>query len=276
VEFGDGIDGMIPPRGVNNIHVTYRSGGGTAGNVGAGAIDLASSVLGIDGAQQREPASGGTDPEDIDVAKANAPSRLRALERAVTAADFETLALERAGAARATALNRYHPLYPAAPVTAALTLVVVPPRTGEDPAPTPTQGFLDSVSRALEPYRVLTTELFVVAPTYHDILVAADVDVALETDAPTVRTKIGDALRKFFDPIVGGKDGRGWPLGGTIFYGEVMSEVLKVDRVVAVRSLTLTLDGRAGARCADVTLSERTALLRSGAHQVTCNLAGTP
>ncbi len=32
IRFGDGQRGMIPPLGLNNIRLSYRSGGGTQGN----------------------------------------------------------------------------------------------------------------------------------------------------------------------------------------------------------------------------------------------------
>ena len=38
VTFGDGINGKIPPKGTDNITVSYSSGGGTIGNVKPGAI----------------------------------------------------------------------------------------------------------------------------------------------------------------------------------------------------------------------------------------------
>ena len=178
------------------------------------------------------------------------------------------IAREHAGVARASALNRYNPLVPTAPVTGAITLVVVPPRVGEDTAPAPTQLFLDGVAQILEPYRVLTTELFVVGPRYRRVKVDVEVDVASALDAAEVRTGVVKRLEGFFDPIDGGGNGSGWPLGGTIFYGEVLSSVLGVGKVASVRSLTISLDGAPRPTCADVPLGSRVDLLASDGHVV--------
>jgi hypothetical protein len=255
IELGDGLDGLIPPRGANNLRITYRSGGGKAGNVAAGQIALAVSKPDITGVRQIEAATGGRDEEAVQDAIKMAPRRVRAIERAVTAEDFETLAVQFAGVARATALNRYHPLYPDVPVTGAVTLVVVPYPAGEDPAPTPDQPFLDEVAKALEPYRVLTTELFLVAPRYRDVAVAVEIRVRREADAADARASVARVIAAFFDPIRGGRDGEGWPLGGTIVHGELLSAVLGAGSVAAVTSLTITVDGELMPPCADVPLT---------------------
>ena len=249
--FGDGLDGLIPPRGQSNLRVTYRSGGGAAGNVGQGQVSLAFSDPAITDARQREAATGGTDAESVTSAMARAPKRLRAIERAVTPEDFETIAVECAGVARASAVNRMHPLYPDVPITGAITLVVVPPRAGEETAPMPSQTFLSAVSTALETYRVLTTELFVVAPKYHDVQVIADVEVKRDVDVPVARQAAADAIEAYLDPITGGPDGDGWPLGKAVSYGELLSTIVQAKKVSAVRALSFVVDGVAVAPCAD-------------------------
>ncbi|KYG03525.1 hypothetical protein BE21_04625 [Sorangium cellulosum] len=268
VEFGDGIEGMIPPRGPDNLRLTYRSGGGAAGNVAAGQISLDASIPGVRGVVQREDASGGSDEESVEDARLRAPGRIRALERAVTAADFEVIARERANVARASAINRYHPLYPGAKVTGAVTLVVIPRHRADDPAPLPTQAFLDEVALAVEPCRVLTTELFVVAPRYRRVVVDVEVEVRHDADAPAIRAAVAAELRRYFDPIVGGRDGDGWPLGEPIVHGELIDVLGGVDRVIAVLGLSIALDGVTAPRCGDVTLGSPLDLLASGLHRV--------
>jgi len=119
----------------------------------------------------------------------------------------------------------------------------------------PLQPVLDEVAQVLEPYRVLTTELFVVAPRYRDVAVKVELEVRRELDAPEARASVTKAIAAFFDPIRGGPDGEGWPLGGTIAYGELLSTVLGADKVSAVRSLTIVLDGKPQPTCADVVLA---------------------
>jgi predicted phage baseplate assembly protein len=271
IVFGDGLDGLIPLRGVNNLRVTYRSGGGSQGNVGAGKLTLDSSLPNVNAIVQHEAAAGGADEESVDDEKRTAPDRLRALERAVTPADFETLAVQKAGVRRASAVNRWNPLVPGVPVTGCITLVVVPTPAGpDDHAPMPTQIFLGEVSSILEAYRVLTTELFVVPPNYRTVVVEVIVDVTV-AGGGSVRGDVVSALETFFDPITGGVGGGGWPLGGTIAYGEVLTTVLATPHVAAVRSLTIVLDGVTQPSCQDVPLGTLD-LVASGGHKVSVNL----
>ncbi len=92
IEFGDGTNGRIPPRGTNNIRATYRVGGGTAGNVGAGTIiELVSAVQYIESINNAKAANGGTDRETLDHARVFAPASIRTQGRGVTVGDIEYL-----------------------------------------------------------------------------------------------------------------------------------------------------------------------------------------
>ncbi|WP_437877869.1 putative baseplate assembly protein [Sorangium sp. So ce513] len=270
VAFGDGIDGLIPPPGQGNLRITYRTGGGAAGNGAKLRLAPGADLPGLEAREpeQREPAWGGADEEPAAEARARAPGRLRALERAVTPADFEALAVDRAGVARAVALNRRHPLYPRAPVTGALTLVVVPPRVGDDPAPAPTQDVLDRVAAALEPYRVLTTELFVVGPRYRRVDVTVEIEVAREADAAPAREAVTARLRRYLDPLTGGHEGAGWPLGAPIAQGELREIVHGAPGVAAIRCLSVALDGVPQPPCEDIPLGSALDVAVSGEHAV--------
>ncbi|MCK4764134.1 MAG: baseplate J/gp47 family protein [Candidatus Aminicenantes bacterium] len=104
VIFGDGVFGAVPPAGTI-IKATYRVGGGTRGNVKAGAIDTILEAPGLTllGAKVTNPvkAVGGTDRESIEHAVKQAPALYRTQGRAVTAEDYKTLALDFAGVAKA-------------------------------------------------------------------------------------------------------------------------------------------------------------------------------
>lgn len=106
VRFGDGVSGAIPSAGVPII-VNYRFGVGAAGNVGTGAVrslvqggDLMGKIASVTNAA---PMSGGSDPETIESMRRNIPRSLRALERAVTLEDHESLAIDVGGVGKASA-----------------------------------------------------------------------------------------------------------------------------------------------------------------------------
>lgn len=100
VKFGDGTSGSIPSAGANII-VTYRTGGGVQGNIAVGAITATVQGL-LEGStpeaelnvslENEERGSGGEDRETIDHAKFWAPRSVATNGRAVTEADFDTLA----------------------------------------------------------------------------------------------------------------------------------------------------------------------------------------
>jgi hypothetical protein len=108
VVFGDGTFGALPPNGAV-ISVAYRTGGGAVGNVPAGAIDtiVDARALSLLGATVRNPApaTGGAERESIEHAVRHAPAVFRSLRRAVTAADYEAIALSFKGVGKVRAVS---------------------------------------------------------------------------------------------------------------------------------------------------------------------------
>jgi baseplate J-like protein len=165
IVFGDGILGAIPKRDAE-IRATYRVGGGTAGNVPAGAIDtVLTGELARIGASvtNRERATGGADRESIERAVKHAPAVFRSTRRAVTAADYEALALEHRGVGkvRASASNWN-----------TVTLYVAPDGGGS------VSDVLEADLRAhFEDKRPLSTLVEVEDALYRQVAVAVDVGV---------------------------------------------------------------------------------------------------
>lgn len=100
ITFGDGVNGKIPPPGVDNIRATYRIGADQEGNVGAHTINV--NLAGISFVTQvynPRQASGwaakqGSDEESLAKAKIEGPASLRTLGKAITPSDIETLAVQ--------------------------------------------------------------------------------------------------------------------------------------------------------------------------------------
>jgi len=103
-EFGDGVHGARLPTGRNNVTATYRVGGGREGEVESGAIDsLLGSVRGVKKVLGAGPTSGGADQDDPRRLRALAPTRARALGRAVSRDDLVDLTLGFPGVTHAAA-----------------------------------------------------------------------------------------------------------------------------------------------------------------------------
>ncbi|MEG4343071.1 baseplate J/gp47 family protein [Microcoleus sp. A003_D6] len=96
VQFGDGVQGMIPPQGRNNIRLAqYRTGGGEKGNLAENRIaQLKTTIPYVESVTNLEAAGGGAEQESLERVKERGPKWLRHRDRAVTIQDFEDLAYE--------------------------------------------------------------------------------------------------------------------------------------------------------------------------------------
>ncbi len=263
VRFGDGEHGRIPVA--NPAHPTdnivarlYRFGGGIQGNLGAQTItQLQTSVISVKSVTNYSAAMGGTEEETVANAKLRAPLALKSNDRAVTGEDFEYLASQSPGAnvRRAKALPLFHPNFPNGPVPGVVTVIVVP--DSEAPNPRPNQTTLQSVCQYLNARRLLTSEVYVVGPTYRKIKVQVNLLVKPGADLAIVKNSVLQNLNTFFSPLLGGTDGTGWPFGGEIFYSDVYRAIFDVDGVQRIQNnqLILFLDDLRQQLCRDVPIN---------------------
>ncbi|WAP54486.1 putative baseplate assembly protein [Streptomyces sp. S465] len=161
LRFGDGRHGARPEPGAR-LAAHYRVGGGTAGNVGAEAInhlvlcrdpDAAGSgrPMPVAGVRNPLPAVGGTEPEPVEQVRRLAPLDLRRTrQRAVTAEDYAALAAQLPGVRRAAAEIRW---------TGSVREAHVAVDAYGTGAPSP--ALLGSVAHALEGYRRIGHDLVV-------------------------------------------------------------------------------------------------------------------
>lgn len=283
LQAGDGVYGAVPVANAQNpdanvIAVSYRFGGTARGNVPAAAIDsLISAVDGIDGGTVTNlfAAVGGSDEELIDDAKERARRLIRSQSRAVTNEDFEALAKQAGEVARAKALPLFNPQFPTIQVPGAVSVIIVPEAAripGVPFKPLPSDGLLRTVCAYLNARRLLTTELYVLAPSYQEIVVSVMVVPSADADSSIVWQEVEDALDTYFDPLVGGDQGTGWGFGDTIRYSKVYQQIFNADGVDAIENLIITLDGTAYPQCQDVPVNAN-GLLYSGNHDVQVTLS---
>ena len=111
LRFGDGELGLRPDAGTA-FFAGYRTGNGTAGNVGAEVIahllttdpKIAAAVTRV---RNPMPAAGGLDPESLEDVRQRAPFAFRVQERAVTEADYAEVTLRHPEILRAAAEFRW-------------------------------------------------------------------------------------------------------------------------------------------------------------------------
>lgn len=272
VRFGDGVTfGAIPlanpsKPNTNIVAREYRVGGGTRGNVAAGKLNvLVTSVSSIDSGKVTNlfAAGGGADTETMPKLERRAAQSLRERDRAVTAEDFESLAKQAANIGRAQALPLFHPSFPDIEVPGVITMIVIPNRDieSDDPAqldrkPTPGELTLKTVCSFLDARRLLTSELYIIGPTYRRVEIEGLIIATDDADLATVYDAVIDDLLTYLDPLTGGRQGTGWPFGGTIYYSLILQRITAVSGVERVSELTIRLENKIYSPCTDVAIGK--------------------
>ena len=247
VRFGDGTRGRRPPAGKRIRAAVYRHGGGSAGNLPAGAIrELhgGSSRLRV---RHEWPTRGGVDTETVAEAERRIPAFLGHRERAVTAEDFALLARDNPvnPVARAEVVAGFLPGSSLTTVRwnvpGAVSVFVMPPAAaGLANAPRPSAGLLRDVHAYLTPRMPVATELYVLSPQYLPVALSVAVEV---TDPAAEQTTLRAVERALLDYLwalpPGGPAGGGWPLGRALEINELRTRAGRVPGVLAVNGLRL-------------------------------------
>lgn len=203
---------------------------------------------------------------------------LRSVTRAVTVEDYERLAVEAlkdkgGGRARCLPLRDLEgAAKPFAQESPGHVSVVVRPKKAESGS-AEAEALLSAVRADLQPRTLLATQLHVVEPRY--------VTFRLKTESGSQRNEVrkttlvlkpsalertaegqaqvgvldlaAEALNRFFDPLVGGPDGSGWPFGRSIYVSEIYALLDGLPGVDYVSQLKLDISAapRKGAPSAD-------------------------
>ncbi len=232
--------GRVPAAGAVVRVREYRTGGGAHGNVGPGTLAvLTSSLPYISEVGNRRAAAGGRDAEDVEEAKARGPVVLRHRGRAVTAEDFEHLA--RAAAPEVARVRAVTAGEGASAGGVRVLVVPAVPAAGrlEFGQLVPDPLTLQRVADALDGVRLLTTRVVVEPPTYQGVTVVARVRAGARHSARAVEASVHAALDRWFSPVSGGPDGRGWPFGRTVHVGEVYGLLQALEGVDLVEDARL-------------------------------------
>ncbi len=196
LRFGDGRVG-VPPAGA--LSLSYKSGGGEAGNVERGALKVVESTV-LDAAGRpvsvrvTNPArgSGGVNRETVAQARRRVPEAVRAPSRTVAREDFEIHARQVPGVARALMLTRNED--PTIGENAGVLYVV--PRGGGLPTPALRGEVLRQVTIVYP--CTLTFQVQVQNPVYRIIDVQARIHLTAGAAPSVVARHLRDSLAEHF------------------------------------------------------------------------------
>jgi hypothetical protein len=239
IAFGDARHGAVPPRGRDNIAaITYRRGGGKAGNAVAagGALQLVSPLPGVDAVVAAVAAAGGADPATPEETLRHAPGRLWDRDRAITPRDIEKLAL-------AYAPNVAQARCIAGPRSTRLIVVL----TGDEPLPS------RSMRRELQLYlseragSLLQGRRFgVQAPRTKLLRINIGLTVESIEQSGTIEEQGREAIAGLLHWGSGGFDHRGWPLGAVPGEDDVAAALVDIAGVLGIGKpefVEITSDG---------------------------------
>ncbi len=260
--------GRVPQVGRRIRMTRYRFGGGAVGNVPPNRLTIMrSAVPFIDRVLNMGPAVGGRDPETLEEAKLRARRELRAQNRAVTAEDYESLALQVNEALDPEQkLARVKCITPSAAAgwlpPGMLELAIVPDvadqvHGGDYSGLAPGADLMRAIQAYLEHYRLLTTTLTLRSANYVGVRVEARIVPTIHVADEVVVGRVVEALRCYIAPLppTGGavllpdpdteEPWLGWPFGKPLYVAEIyalIQRVKGVKHVLEVKLSTRTID----------------------------------
>src|SRR4051794_9764336 len=234
--------GAIPPRGMGIRLRRHAVGGGRRGNVSRGAIStLKASIPFVASVENLDSAQGGVDAETIDEAKQRGPILLRTRSRAVTAEDYEAIALEAAPElARVQCVTAGED-----DVNAGSLRVLVVPAAPQESGRidfaelVPDEETLQRIAERLDAVRLIGTRVAVEPPSYRGVTVVARIVARPKADIERIKTEALAALYGYLNPISGGPDGDGWPFGRPVQAGEIYGLLQRIRGVDMIEDARL-------------------------------------
>lgn len=244
VRFGNGTRGMVVPFLDQNVRSShYCVGGGLRGNIGPNqATTIRQAIAYIDGVTNHYAAAGGSDVETIESVKQRGPYVIKSRYRAVTQEDFEVLSLQSSNAIARTAC------LPSTDSEGEVCILVVPKfdmvKKEYSQKLVPTSELLRRVKAYLDERRLVTVKVSVESPQYTELSVNVEIVRSSTGSSDRLKRDIELALRRFMHPVVGGRDGKGWPFGRSVLKVDIYHTIEEVEGVDFVDRIQLLDEDR--------------------------------
>ncbi|MDB5058695.1 MAG: hypothetical protein JWO59_2167 [Chloroflexi bacterium] len=268
--------GAIPARGRSVRFSRYRVGGGTIGNVGQQTLtQLKASIPYMRWVTNPMPAVGGTEAETIEAAMLRGPNVLRSSPRAVTAEDFERLAME--GCPDLARVRCQYAKEQDDGIAGSVRLWLVPKMSTTDgPAPPEQLALSDRIRTTVQDYldarRMITVRMVLGSPAYFGISVRVEVFARPRIDKAAVQADAEKTLYRFIHPTVGGPDGAGWPFDRPLYLSDIYGQLQRlpnIEHLGFVHLIAIEPNGDERPITDDMVTLPANTLFRSAKHTVT-------
>jgi len=235
----------IPPAG-KEIRLWYRRGGGPTGNVAANTLTVLKDSIAAVQVTNPKQALGGRAAETLENAMRRGPLELHSLQRAVTARDFEGLAMKNSGVARAQAFTKAQYWKHAQPGTVEVLLVPKLPQelleagriTIESLHHHQDEATRRRVKNDLDERKPLGTTCLVNWVRYKRVQVKARIVVHKGIDPALVKAKQLTRLYQTINPLPNGNR-PGWRFGQALRISHVYNLLLSEPGVSYVDNVSL-------------------------------------
>ncbi len=237
--FGDNENGEAPARGSENIMiVSCTVTSGAKGNMPAGSLTAMQADGNEYSLSHNVACSGGRNRESFRHAMGRLRASLNECTRAVTAEDYRTLAMRTPGLriADAKAIPFFDPdvsVYSADGLNNVISLVVLPYSTGAFPMPD--ERFINAVREHIENYRLITTNIKVIAPIYIKVDISADIICGTREVGQAMRCA-ETAVRRLLS-VYG--NNAGTRFGEPVGEAEVIAAICSAEGVLSVKHLSI-------------------------------------
>lgn len=239
ISFSDGRKGWVPPTGRDSVKCEYRLGGGVGGNVGGNTLTvLKQSVAFVQGVTNPFPAQGGADAETIEEAKRRGTYAIKNRDRAITAEDYESLAL---AASRRVARAK---CVQASDGSISLLLVPKAEREDGDARAIPSRDLIDRVAAYIDKRRLITARVNVGKPKLVPVSLELTISLKPGATADRVKADVKEKVKKLLNPLHGGPKGDGWPFGRAVGKADLYPIVEGVEGVDRITDLVIIDEGR--------------------------------
>ncbi|MBN1177978.1 MAG: putative baseplate assembly protein [Anaerolineae bacterium] len=240
--------GRVIENGRRIRFTRYRRGGGVPGNVPTDALQvLTTSLAYVSRVTNLRRATGGRDPESLDEVKARARRELRAQLRAVTAEDYEHLAMSASRSVARVKCNAPTGSRDSTLPPGSVQILIVPAaadalRAGDLSRLQVDEALARTVEEHLDQYRLLTTTLRIGEPTYIGVQVRAEIIPSEYSLPEAVKARVAERLKAFIAPLplpeepertdeLAGENWEGWPFGRNLYVAELFSLIQRVPGV---------------------------------------------